>query len=447
MVFCVFALLAPLGLGQSWSQAYENGLEAARAGKWADARQAFKQAAAYRTEDYSGATNLPGPATERRVWRNGAPYSPNFLAAYAAYREAGGMSGNSKTEGLQAAAVEFETLHSKGQYSPESFFFLNYIYTTLADTEKRMKLDERFTTVRNKVNFKVDTEVLAPEENAAIANMMGNAAPPTRPTPTNPNPTVPGNTVVSPNAVNPITAPSFGTRVLPLATKYALVIGNSEGKIPGAALSFSSDDAQKVREALVMSAGYPEQNVDLVLNATASQILASAKALSERIPENATVFIYFSGAGVNIDGKDYLAGVDSESATDSSSMASKADIFRLFMSKGAKVFSFFQVNRPTTAGRFFGMEVPLFGYIAQGQATMPGDNVYSVVKNGKTIGIFTEALVSTLAEFHTNQVPILEFGWQLFYRIRRGDTGSTGGSSRQTPTLPVLTNMAADAKF
>ena len=44
----------------------------------------FQQAAAYRPEDVAVATTLPGPVTEPRRWRNGSPYSPNFLAAYAA---------------------------------------------------------------------------------------------------------------------------------------------------------------------------------------------------------------------------------------------------------------------------------------------------------------------------------------------------------------------------
>jgi hypothetical protein len=239
----------------------------------------------------------------------------------------------------------------------------------------------------------------------------------------------------------------LGTRVPILGSKFALIIGNSATKLSEGGIPFASDDAQKLREALVMHAGYAEENVDLVLNGTADQIMKSAKAIADRIPQDATVFIYYSGAGVNIDGKDYLAGVDTASATDTGTMAAKGQLFKFFTDKGAKVFSFFQVNRPIVNGQYFGKEVPLFGRIAQCQATMPGDSVYGYVREGRTIGLFTDALVSSLSEFHTNQVPILEFGWQVFDKIRRGGTGNNGGGSRQTPTLPVVTNLASDAVF
>ena len=453
IVFLTLVAALPGAMAQGWSQAYEKGLAEAKAGNWGEARKAFKQAGAYRAEDYAGATNLPGPATERRQWRNGSAYSPNGLAAYSSYREGSAMSGAARTEKLGSAAAELEALQAKGQFSPESFYYLNSIYNTLGDTEKRVKLDERFSANRDKVNFKVDTEPLAPEEIAAVNQMMSQSAPVvtqppvTTPPGTNPpgtNP--PGNPTVNPRpGINPPTA--LGTRVPIIGNKFALVIGNTASKLPGAEVAFSSDDAQKVREALVMHAGYAEENIDLVLNATAAQIMASAKAIADRIPNDATVFIYFSGAGVNLDGKDYLAGVDSEVATDSSTMAGKGQLLKLFTDKGAKVFSFFQVNRPIVGGQYFGKEVPLFGRISHCQATMPGEMVYGYVREGRTIGLFTDALVSSLSEFHTNQVPILEFGWQVFYRMRRGGTGNDGGGSRQTPTLPVVTNLASNAVF
>jgi hypothetical protein len=442
----ILGLLVPTALAQGWSQAYEKGLEAARAGNWAEARQYFKQAAAYRTEDVSGPTNLPGPATERRLWRAGASYSPNFLAAYSAYRLAASKSGDARYEDLRAAASELEALHAKNQFSPESFYLLNSIYTTLGDTEKRAKLDERFLTVRDKATFKVDQEPILPEDQAAVSQMMGQGSPQIIEAPALSTP----GAIVTPGAGQPVLPGAIagaGTRVPTIVTKYALLIGNAESRIPGAGVPFSAYDAQRVREALVMSAGYPEENVDLVVNGTAAQILASAKAMADRIPNGATVFVYFSGAGVNLDGKDYLAGVDTESPTDSSSMVAKNELYRLFMAKGAKMFCFFQAHRPTVRGRYFGMEVPLYGIVSQSQATMPGDMVFGYIRNGRTVGIFTDALVSTLSEFRSNQVPILEFGWQLFYRMRRSGTGSEGGGSRQTPTLPVVTNMASDAVF
>jgi len=450
MMSLLLVLAAPAVLAQSWSQAYDKGLAEGRAGRWAEARQAFKQAAAYRTEDIAGSTTLPGPVTERRLWRSGSPYSPNFLAAYCSFRVGSGLSGSGRAEQFRAAAAEFEALQAKGQLSPESFYFLNFIYTSLGDTEKRIKLDERFGASRNQITWKVDTEIVAPEEIGAVQELMGQRAPVIVTPPSNPVTNPPNNPNVRPTnpPANPTTTPpSLGTRVPSVATKFALIVGNAASRIQGQAMPFASDDAQKVREALVMSAGYPEENVDVVINATASQILASARALADRLPQDGTMFIYFAGAGVNIDGKDFLAGVDTELTTDTNSMVAKAALYQLFERKGAHIFSFFQVNRPTVNGRYFGMEVPLYGRIAQCQATLPNGSVYSLVSNGRPVGMYTEAFVATLNEFRTNQIPIMEFGWQLFYRIRRGGTGSDAGSSRQTPTLPVLTNLATDAVF
>jgi len=227
------------------------------------------------------------------------------------------------------------------------------------------------------------------------------------------------------------------------------VIGNSEGRIAEApAPPFASGDAQIVRDALVDSAGYGEDNVQMLQNATAGQIRGAAEALAARMPEGGTLFIFFAGSGVNIDGKDYLAGIDSEGATDSGTMISKDDLFAPFMSKGANIFAFFEVNRGmNSSARCFGMDVPMVGSIAQVQATVPGGSVLGVVRGGKMVGVFALAMTSVLNEYKANRVPVLEFSWQVFYRMRRGGTGGEGGGSQQTPTLPILTNIASDAKF
>lgn len=442
MIVTLFASLSAVAMGQSWATAYDQGLAKARLGDWSAARTSFKQAAAYRAEDQASATTLPGPATERRVWRNGSPYSPNFLAAYSAFR-AGSVSKDDKArvDLMRSAASELETLLAKNQNSAEAFFLLNSIYSTLGDTQARMKLDDRLNAVSGQLTWKVDTEPMTPEEIATVAQMVGrDIENPGQGTTTMPDPSIPAT-------ANPTLPSVTGARVATLSNKFALVIGNSESKLASVAIPYAADDAQAVREALLANAGYAESNVDLVLNATASQMAAAVKALADRLPDNATVFIYFSGVGVNLDGKDFLGGVDTDSPTDSSSMLAKAELLRPLMAKGARVFSFFQVNRPIINGRYFGMEVPMVGFISQMQSTVQGEGVQSIVRNGKTRGLFTDAMIGTLGEFRSNRVPIQEFGWQVFYRIRRGDTGNQGGGSRQTPTLPVLTNLAADAKF
>jgi hypothetical protein len=232
-----------------------------------------------------------------------------------------------------------------------------------------------------------------------------------------------------------------------MGDKYAIIIGNSESKTPDGALPFAADDAQLMRQSLITDGGYLDQNIEVVINATAAQIAATVNALSSRIPDKGTVFLYFTGVGTNIDGKDYLAGVDTDASSDSSTMICKDDIYRAFMLKGARIFAFYQANRPIVDGHFFGSECPLVGSISQMQATLPGESVYSINANGKQVGLFTNGLVGTMKDIRSNRTPILDFGWAVFYKLRRGDTGATGGSSNQSPSLPVLTNMASDARF
>jgi hypothetical protein len=448
--FTVFAiaLLSCACIAQSWSEAYDKGLAKARAGDWTGAREAFKQAAAFRPEDVSGATLLPGPATDKKRWRDGAPYSPNFLAAYCTYRLANETRDpQERAQLLKTAGAELAALVAKDQVSYEALYYLNAVYTQTGDVQKQRELEARIQALTSQLQWKVDTEVVAPEELAQIAALSGRDVSVTTVTPETiaaggqPPPTA-GTT--SPNVIE---APRVGVRVPVIATKYALIIGNSESRLPEGPIAHAADDAQLIREALVSNAGYAEENIEVVINATSAQLMATAKALSERVPDNATVLIFFAGNGINVDGKDYLAGVDTESAGDTASMSAKASLYKLFMDRGSKIFAFFESNRSVVNGRFFGSEVPMFGMIAQGQATIPGQQVYSLVRNGKTVGAYADAFSAVLAQFRTNRVPITEFGWQVFYRIRRGDTGTVDGSSRQTPTLPVRTNLAADARF
>lgn len=111
-------LLTATSWAQSWAEEYDAALNAAARGEWSAAREKFLAAAALRPEDQSEATRLPGPVTERRNWRNGAPYSPNFGAAYAAYKAALSEGDDATREGLlKTAALELSTLVSKGQRS------------------------------------------------------------------------------------------------------------------------------------------------------------------------------------------------------------------------------------------------------------------------------------------------------------------------------------------
>jgi hypothetical protein len=439
----LFLLVASVGgaFAQSWSAAYDQGLRAARAQQWAEAREAFLQAAAYRPDDVSGATTLPGPVTEQRRWRGGSPYSPNFLAAYAGYREALTVTAaQAQSAQFRAVAEELELLLQKGQTSREAIFFLDRIYAHLGEGEKRRALEARYAEAAARAAFRVDTEIVDPQELAAMAPITG--------TTTGPEIIRPGAaTTIIPAANVNVPPPGAVGGVTPVESKFALVIGNGESRLPGGGVAYAADDAQRVREALLMNAGYPEQNIDIVLNATAAQIASSARALAERMPQDATVLIYFAGNGANVDGRDFLAGVDTDLASDTASMIAKNDLYRTFMSRGAQIFAFYQVPRPIVAGRFFGMEVPLAGTIAQVQATLPGETVHGMVRDGRNVGLFTNAFTRVLTEMRSNAIPISEFGWQVFYKMRRGESGSIGVGSIQTPTLPVLTHMGSEARF
>lgn len=463
---------ACFAMSQTWANAYEAGLKASRALKWEDARQSFMQAAAIRPEDASTPTVLPGPISERRLWRNGAPYSPNFLAAYAEFRNAATVKDrDAQTAMVHTVAEELQTLIDKGQVSPPTLYYLNAAYANLGETDKARALLAKYGKPGVKLDWKVDTEVVDPGELAQIDAMMAAMQPPpevvAQQPPKQPAQTPKKGQAAQPPAgeqpkqvpagrrqgVGPETPALTGAGAALLGpvpqdpNKFALLIGNTEGKIPDELVPFSADDAQKLRQGLELNAGYIDKNVDLVLNATADQILASAKALADRVPDGGSVFLFFSGTGVNIDGQDYLAGVDADNPISNTGMVLKTEVYKQFMAKGAKIFAFYQANRTIRDGRFFGMEIPLVGSIAQSQATMQGERVNSIVRNGRTVGIYIDAFNNVLGELRSNRVPINEFGWQVFYRIRRGDTGTTGGGSRQTPTLPVLTNMAADARF
>ena len=284
---------------QVWSRSYEAGLVAARGNDWVAAREAFQKAAADRQEDRSAATVLPGPATERKLWRNGAPYSPNFLAAYSLYRQSlKTIDPSDAATMLRTAAGEMETLVAKDQASAEAFFYLDVIYTRLDDQGKRKALAERIAKLNRRPDFKVDTEIVAPEELAAI-NASG-ATPGVPGSPGTPDIYGPGPLVGNTN-------PAVVANVPPLKEKFALVVGQTNSRLAGGLVPSAAEDAIRVRSALVDFAGYPAENVTLLKDATASSIRAAAEALASRMADGNVVTIFFAGAGVHLDGKDYLA--------------------------------------------------------------------------------------------------------------------------------------------
>ncbi|MEI7578142.1 MAG: caspase family protein [Armatimonadota bacterium] len=427
------ALIAS-AMGQSWTSAYEAGLKAAKAGDWASARKEFQKARANRPDDVSGPTNLPGPVTDARKWRGGAPYSPNFLSAYASYKLGMSAKGDAASIHLKTAQDELEGLLKKKQVSKESLYFLAALYSRANQTEKLQGLGKQ----AEKANWKVDAEVMAPEEVSAMSQSM--------------MPTGNSQGVVAVVDASNMTGvvPKQPLKVGPVAVnpkKYALIIANGDNKLPGFQISHATNDANLLKDSITANAGYDAANVMVVSNASAEQIKTASAALAAKMPAESTLMFFFTGAGANIDNRDWLAGADTQLATDTSSMVAKTEVYRPFVEKGIAVFAFYQVARSAIGGRFFGSEEPKAGRISQMQSTTPGETIYSIFKDGNNVGIFASAMSEVFAELHSNAIPITEFGWQVFYKIRRGQTGSSGGGSRQTPTLPVLQLLASDSRF
>jgi len=452
------AASAAFAQAQAWSDAYEKAITAANAGQWAEAREAFKEAAASRAEDSNKPTSTGGSLLERTTWRDGSLYSPNFGAAYCSFRL--GMAatdGSEATRLLTVAGQEGEALVSKGQASRELAHMLETAYTKLAamGVEGAAAAATKAKALAGKARWKVDNSFVAPADRGGAA-----------PTEESQKPVKGGPQKVSKPKANGIKGNSTIYRVKanqydksadiiadakeaiePNPEKFALVIGNSESKVEEQKLDYAATDAESVKTALVEHAGYMADHVSLLTNASSAQIMAAAKELAAKMPESGTVLIYFTGMASNLDGKDYLAGVGATSVTDTSQMVAKMDLFRTFMAKGARIYSFFQVNRENRDGNVFGTEVPRVGQIAQMEATLPGSTVNSIMVGKETRGVFTSAFTSVLSRFHTNSVPLFEFAWQVFYNMRRGSDSGTGGGSEQTPTLPVLTNMPSDRPF
>ncbi|MFM9874031.1 MAG: hypothetical protein ACKVQS_11275, partial [Fimbriimonadaceae bacterium] len=154
-----------------WQTDYARAIKAAGENDWATARDCFLSAAKDRATDSQEATRLPGPVTEPRIWRGGSAYSPNFGAAYSAYRLGkASTDSDTKQQFLMLAAAELKSLVEGGQSSPDAIKTLTNTYTSLGDKAGADGLKGMAT------NFKVDTRFVASEDQAApvASNNGGN---------------------------------------------------------------------------------------------------------------------------------------------------------------------------------------------------------------------------------------------------------------------------------
>ncbi|MFW5697027.1 MAG: caspase family protein [Fimbriimonadaceae bacterium] len=438
---------------RDWRTAYAAALSFLAAEEWLLAREAFLEADEDRPGDTSRPTTLPGPITDPELWRGGSPYSPKFGAAYAAFQLALETENeDDQSDWFLAAESGFEGRIQEGELAPETLYFLDRVYTLTSNVQGQRELQQLYVDRLDDIDWAVDSSFLTPEENAAINSLVASQNLPDRRG-------APQNTDEGTTGFEEIDAAELGSEgtelrdttqslvgVPTLPYKYALIIGNSQSLISELNADSAANDAALIRETLIQHAGYQEDNVDIVVNGTAAEMLAAAQALAQRVEQNAIVTIFYAGAGVNLDGSDYLLGIDTEVTTDITSMVAKKTIYDLFLEKAATVFAFYQVDRPIMAGRYFGQEIPLVGRIAQAHSTIPGGVSLSANTGNGLTGLYANAFAEVLKEYRTNQIPLSEFAWDVF-DFMRNSGGGDGGGSAQVPTLPVERYVEENARF
>jgi hypothetical protein len=427
VVTALITLACVCSFGQEWVRPYEAGLRNAKDGKWADARTNFLAAIAARSDDTMKASQIGGSLADRRPWREGAPYSPNFAAAYCSFKLAGEATEIPARKAHLADAISgFSGLVEKGQESAESLLFLAATYSASGDAKTASKLQDRLAALDLAKAFKVDREMLASEDLRTLQSV-----------------TLPTTSTSGPEGLPVVGVGTKGGIVPALDYKFALIIGTSTGL----GQPFSTNSAEAVKDALVKHAGYSEDNIVLIKDGTAAAIMQQARELAEKVADSGTVFVFYSGQGY-FDPKsshDYLAAADSTDADSFDKMVSKTALIQPFISKGCSIFMFFESDRPLTENNCFGREIPQVGRIALCQGNSPGERAYATVQDGKPIGIYGAALVDVLGQTRNNRINLTDFVWNTFYKIRRG-TAEVGGGA-QTPTLPILVSMTTSVKF
>lgn len=437
----------------SWQQDYKRGLDAAKAGDWATARAAFQAADSARRGDLPGPINLPGPVTEPRRWRGGAPYSPRFGASYAGFRQALALSpSDERTALLRAVVDELRTEWDEGRRSEANAWLRAKAHSTMGDS-LAADAAKAERSAEPKPTFRIDLEVLAPEERSELLPAEQGQSPSTNPSTA---PIIkaedlasnPGGTAQPTPVTTPTAQPTTPTAPAAQPGKYALLIGNTETRLLTGKVDSAANDAMLLRDTLVNSCGYPAENVDVITDATGEGMRAALNALAERITPGSTLMFFYSGPAVNLAGRDYLVGIDSELPNDSSLMLPLADAYAPFLAKGVPIFAFFQSHRRVDQGRYFGQEIPATGSIAQFQGTKVDGDVTWTVSDGRVVGVFASAVARVLDRLKAPRVPIREFAWAVFETMRGGEVGgASGGGSAQVPSLPVLRNLPDNASF
>lgn len=409
------AALGVSAIAAKWDSEYMKGLAAAKRGDWVAARQAFLEAISARADDTAKASQVGTSLAERKPWRDGAPYSPNFAAAYCAFKMAANSGNTEERKELLAKAIgEFRALIEKGQESAESLLFLAAALNADNRAQEAAPVQERLARLDVAKAFKVDREVIEFDDLRILGGILrGTGDVDTAP-------------ISLPGADNP-----FGI-VPALDHKYALLIGVSDR-----GFTFADADVDLLKDSLVKHAGYAEHRVTTLKNPSHAEFSAAVKALAEALPDGGTVFIYFTGpARQDANGRD-------EVGLTGGTWISKHDLYSSFVPKGANIFAFFQVDRKIgSEGRVFGSDLPQVGKIAQSMGAAPGELCNQVAHEGAMHGAYTVGIAQVLAKMRNNRIAIGEFVWAVFDAVRKG----TGGGA-QTPTLPIYIGMTSTSRF
>ncbi len=409
-------ILASTALADKWSVAYEKGLAESRKSNWAGARQFFLDAISDRAADSDRPSQIGTSITNRRPWRDGAAYSPNFAAAYSAFKMAANAANPTERKDLLAKSIEeFRSLTAKGQESIESMLFLAAALAADNRAQEAAVVQERLQQIDPARSFKVDRDVIDYEDMRVLSGVLRGT----------------GNIDTVGMALPGLDNP-FGI-VPALDYKFALIIGVGEGSH-----AYATADVDLLKDALVRHAGYAEENVTTLKNPTSAQFSTAAKTLADAMPDGGTVLIYYTGPVQNDEsGRDRVGFADG-------GWASKHDLYAQFVPKGANIFTFYQVDRKLNPdGRVFGGDIPQVGKIAQSMGAAPGETCNSTVHENSVHGAYTVGFVNTLAQMRNNRIAIGEFAWMVFDVVRRGAAG--GGS--QTPTLPIYVGLASTSRF
>src|SRR5688572_26549731 len=153
--------IAASAAAQGWVRPYEEGLRLSKAGAWPEAKAKFEEAIRNRGEDTDKASQVGGSIADRRPWREGAPYSPNFGAAYATFKMAADAPDMGiRKERLSEVITRFRALIDKGQVSQESLLFLAAAYAANEQNREAQAIQDQLNAMEPGTGFKIDQEIL-----------------------------------------------------------------------------------------------------------------------------------------------------------------------------------------------------------------------------------------------------------------------------------------------